>query len=86
MSANTSVTRADLAGLSRRCAGASFCSVPENEMGSDQLKRLLARGQEPGVAQAVATLEAIEKAYFDAVLPAPQVIVATSYATTTSPR
>jgi hypothetical protein len=41
---------------------------------------------EPGVAQAIATYEAVEKAYFQAVAAMPVAVVATSYGTTTSPR
>jgi hypothetical protein len=42
--------------------------------------------QEPGVAQAVATYEAVERAYFQAVAASPQPVVTTTYATTTTRR
>ena len=41
---------------------------------------------EPGVTQAIATYEAIEKVYFAAVAATPPAVVASSYATTTAPR
>jgi len=42
--------------------------------------------QEPGVAQAMVTFEAVERAYFAAVAATPQAVHATTYATTTAPR
>lgn len=60
--------------------------MSKSRMSEQDLERLVAAPQEPGVAQAMATFEAVEKAYFAAVAAAPQAIVATSYATTTAPR
>lgn len=49
------------------------------------LARLMAQ-QGPGVAQAIATFEMVEQAYFRAVAAAPREVTATAYATTTAPR
>jgi formaldehyde-activating enzyme involved in methanogenesis len=58
----------------------------ESRITQQDIERLVAGPQESGVAQAMATFEIVEKAYFKAVAAAPQVIVTTSYATTTAPR
>jgi hypothetical protein len=52
----------------------------------EQFDELMAQDQEAGVAQAITTYEAVERAYFHAVAATPQSVVASSYATTTSPR
>lgn len=59
-------------------------SEPKNRQ--QDLERLLAQPQEPGVTQAVATYEAVEQAYFRALAATPRPVQATSYATTTSGR
>ena len=48
--------------------------------------RLLGGGEMPGVAQAIVTYEAVEKAYFAAVAATPPAVIATTYAVSTSPR
>lgn len=58
---------------------------PSNSTRQEDLDRALAEA-EPGVAQAMATYEAVEKAYFQAVAATPAAVVATSYGTNTSPR
>jgi hypothetical protein len=60
--------------------------VTTGRITQQDIERLVAAPQETGVAQALATFEVVEKAYFKAVAAAPQVIVMTSYATTTAPR
>ena len=60
--------------------------MTESNMTQQDVERLIASPQEPGVAQAMRTVEVVEKAYFAAVAAAPQAVVASSYATTTSPR
>jgi hypothetical protein len=69
-----------------RLDGGNVGSVGVSRIEPRELERLLATPQEPGVAQAMATFEIVEKAYFEAVSAAPQALLATSYATTTSPR
>jgi hypothetical protein len=64
----------------------SVHAVSVSKIRREELQKLVATPQEPGVAQAVATFEAVEQAYFRAVAAAPAVIVATSYATSTAPR
>lgn len=56
---------------------------PSNPVQQD-LDRKLAE-QEPGVAQALTTYEAVEQAYLQAVAATPPAVVATSYAATTNP-
>ncbi len=50
------------------------------------LAKLLAQEKEPGVAQAVATYEAVERIYFGAVAATLPPVPPTSYATATAPR
>lgn len=59
--------------------------MSETTNAQEALERL-AEGQEPGVAQAIATYEAVEEAYFKAVAASPTVVVTTTYATTTAPQ
>lgn len=56
------------------------------EQSEQALAKLLAQEREPGVAQAVATYEAVERIYLGAAAAAPQPVAPTSYATTTRPR
>lgn len=60
-------------------------SDPNSNDRQEQFDELMAH-QEPGVAQAVITFEAMERAYFLAVAATPQTVVVTSYAATTAPR
>jgi hypothetical protein len=52
----------------------------------EQLDRLLGQGQEAGVAQAIATYEAVEEAYFQAVSASTPPAVNTTYTNSTAPR
>lgn len=56
-----------------------------HDTSEQRLVQLVAQS-EAGVAQAVATFEAVERAYFRAVASAPREVTQTSYATTTAPR
>ena len=56
------------------------------EIDKTDIQRLIEAPQEPGVAQAISTFEAIEQAYFRAVAASPPAIASTHYATSTAPR
>ena len=58
----------------------------DNATPQEQFDQLMAQDQEAGVAQAITTYEAVERAYFHAVAATPHAVVASSYAATTSPR
>jgi hypothetical protein len=63
----------------------NVASVTESSHSQEDLDRMVAQ-QEPGVAQAITTYEAVERAYFQAVAATPSAVMAISYAATTSRR
>ncbi len=56
---------------------------PTSSSRQHEFERLIER-QEAGVAQVMATFEAVERAYFAAVAATPQPTIATTHATTTA--